>query len=688
MALNRRGFLTFAAGAGAGVLFTPIPWKLTDDMAIWTQNWSWIPSLEHGKNEYVSVTSKMCPSACGLKVRTVGGRPVRTVGDDAHPLSLGATTSLAAAEVQLLYSESRLKRPLKKSADKAFLEISWEDAEKMLEEKLAAAKGPGKLAAVSGDETGSINDVLSGLVAKMGGADFFLAPSETQAANLAWTELLGGQGRPGYDLEGADYVFAIGADLLESWGVVVRNRRAYKAGRPHGETPKVKFAYAGPMKNNTAVGSDVWLPVKPGGQQALALGLLAALAKGGKSNADVSGMVDLVKAGEAFTPEKLDKDYGVPAAKFAEIVKDLLAAKAPLVVVGSEFGVNPGAQAIAAGFAVNALLGRINKPGGLVALPDVPKALEAAMDYKVVAKKCFVAFMEAVASGKTPAPQALVLYETNPVYSLAGQPAVAEAMKKIPVKIAFTTFLDETALACDLVLPMPMGIERMDDVAAPYGAGKFLYAMNKAAVKPVFNVKPAGDVLVKVGKKIGADLGVGSFEDVLKAKAKAVGADLAELKKGKVFTSDVKVEQTGLKINAAVGKVAAPDAGLILAPYAKLNYGTAKTALTPFGVKTIFEDVLLKNDSYIAVNSATAQKLGAAEGDFVSVQSKAGQIKVKVHIQETVMSDVAAAPMNLGHTAFDQFSKGKGQNTSAVLVAKADAVGLVTYDLGVKIAKA
>ncbi len=87
MALDRRDFIKFLAGGAAGTLITPIPWKLTDDLSIWTQNWPWIPKNLKGPNEYISTTSKLCPTACGMNVRTVDGRPVRAVGNPESPLS-------------------------------------------------------------------------------------------------------------------------------------------------------------------------------------------------------------------------------------------------------------------------------------------------------------------------------------------------------------------------------------------------------------------------------------------------------------------------------------------------------------------------------------------------------------------------------------------------------------------------
>ncbi len=54
MKFGRRAFLQFAAGAVGGTLLSPLPWKLADDSAIWSQNWSWRPSPKRGSGQQSS----------------------------------------------------------------------------------------------------------------------------------------------------------------------------------------------------------------------------------------------------------------------------------------------------------------------------------------------------------------------------------------------------------------------------------------------------------------------------------------------------------------------------------------------------------------------------------------------------------------------------------------------------------
>jgi len=187
MGLDRRAFITFILGSVAGFGITPIQWKLMDDIAIWTQNWSWIPRIPKRSFEYVKTASKLDPGGCGMRVLKVGGRPVTVAGDPDHPLSRGGISALAASEVNLLYSPARIKGPMKKAAV-GFEPVSWAEAEAMLVEKLVKAKG--RTAFVSGDETGTSTEVFSAFMEKTGGA-YFPMPCEAQAAAGAWKALGG-----------------------------------------------------------------------------------------------------------------------------------------------------------------------------------------------------------------------------------------------------------------------------------------------------------------------------------------------------------------------------------------------------------------------------------------------------------------------------------------------------------------
>lgn len=674
MGIDRRTFIQLVTGGVVGSLFTPVIWKTLDDASIWSQNWPWIPRLKYGAITEQASLCKFGPSPCAEIVKSVGGSPYLTRGNDDNEMSKGGVDAISAGGPQLMYSPSRVNGPMKKVGEGKYESISWEEAEKMLSEKLAAVKGKkGKLAVVSGDTTGTATEVLSGFAAGMGG-ECFLMPGEEQGAAVALTSM-GGNGQIGYDLDNSDLVLFVGADALDSWGPVVRNQRVFSESRPTGEKIKTKYLYAGSFMNNTAAASDKWIPVNPGTSAIFCLGLAYHLLKAGASApvADFADFKTLVMS--RFTPDKVEKAVGVNGTDMANIAAELVKSSAPVVVAGSEFGSGAGAADVIAASALNILLGRVNKDGGMKILPNLPKAVEAAADRSELAAKDFAGYLSGIASGKTGTPDVMMVYEANPVYAMPQTDALAAAVAKVPFLVSFSTFMDETASAADLIMPNPTGYERYDDAQTPYGLGSAMLSACAPVTDPLYNSKSTVDVILGVGSLLGVDLGYESAEAVFQAKAEKAGADWDSLVEGAAYVSE-ETESGPAKFAASVlsKAIVMPKGGEIaVAPYSKLINGSAKMALPPLNVALVSKFELNGKDLLVQVNSKTAKAIGKSEGDMVKLSGAGGECVARVRINEGVMNNVIAAPLGFGHTAWDVYSRGKGDNICKVLKVETEA---------------
>ena len=80
MQWDRRAFIKLAVGGVLGVHASPLVYKLMDDTAIWTQNWSWVPVPEDGAVAFANVVNPQ--TGTGAKARLVQGRVDGTPG---HP---------------------------------------------------------------------------------------------------------------------------------------------------------------------------------------------------------------------------------------------------------------------------------------------------------------------------------------------------------------------------------------------------------------------------------------------------------------------------------------------------------------------------------------------------------------------------------------------------------------------------
>lgn len=635
MGLNRRAFIQFAVGGGIGSMFTPMLWKLTDDVSIWTQNWHWIPRVPGGAQESVPALAKLLPSGSAILVNTVDGKPYSTKGDPDSELSGGGIDALSAAAVPLMRSPSRVAGPMKKSGE-GYEPVTWEDATILLADQLKAAGS--SVAAISGDETGSANDVLSAFVAGLGG-DYYMMPSPQTAAAEAYNKMMGGSGQLGYDLDRADLVLAAGADILESWGPTVAFRRAFKASHPVNEKAAATYVYAGPVQNRTAAVSDKWVPVKADAMADFLLGVAYNLITSGRSidSADFGALKGLLAS--KYTPDKVAAATGLSKDDIKAVADMLAKARRPVVV--ADYGLSPAV--VAAGVVVNLLLGAENS--GMVALRDVDPAVPGALTRLERLDKDLTADL---ASGRF-APKVCLIYEANPFFALPRADQMAEALGKAGFTVAFSTFMDETAAKADLVLPGAFCLERHDDVVNPFGIGKATYASGGPVAKPAVDARSVPDFLLELAVNTGSGLGFDSFEEVVAAKG-----DLA---------SGAGTEYImGLSLPVDAFKAAEGGGTVALAAELLLNAGTPTIACPPHNAATIPATVIQGSDMFVHMNAATAQGLGLAEGDMVRLAGAGGEVKAKVHVTETVAAETVAGFLGFGHTAWDEFSKGKGDN--------------------------
>ncbi|MEW5774232.1 MAG: menaquinone reductase molybdopterin-binding-like subunit QrcB [Thermodesulfobacteriota bacterium] len=663
MGLDRRAFLTFLAGGVVGLGLTPIPYKITDDISIWTQNWSWTPTVPKRSAFFTQVASKMDPGGAGIRVVAYDGRPCQVVGNPDHPLSRGGLSAIAANEVQALHDPNRVKTPMVRRGEK--LEpCTWSEAMSVLKDKAASAKD--SLAVVSGDETGTASEVLAAFASKAGGK-FFMAPGEAASAAKAM-QMMGASGRLGYDLENSDYVLILGAEALESWGTSVRNARAFAAAHPTGGRPRAKYVYAGPVLGPTATVCDAYVQARPGSAGVLAMGLARCLVEAGaKAPARDFAEFSRIAAAE-FSPARVESETGVSERALRQIARELAAARRPLVITGSEFNAGAGAKTVAAGLAVNLLLGNFNRPGGARAIAEAPTVVPGAPASQTMFGADLVAYLSSVAEGRE-TPALLMIYNANPAYALPRTAAMASAVKKAGFTVAMSTFMDETAAMADLVLPAAATLERYDDVYTPYGAGEAIYSLNAPVVKkPAYDCRHAGDVVLALADSLGLGLGFASMREVVEAKAQALGANLAALRKGAAWTASACAPQSGLSlVPAAADHVSAGKEGfrLALAPQARLALGSA-TVAPLLGMNAVSSAELAKGASVVQVNARTAAACGLRQNADVRLAGPEGEMSARVLISEKVMTGVVAAPLGLGRNAFGQPAGGNAHTLLSV----------------------
>jgi len=682
MALDRRGFLKFVAGGVIGTGLTPLPWKVVDDVSIWTQNWPWIANIPDGEIHSAPALVKLGQPEYGIRVTKVEDRPVTASGNPDHPLSRGAIDPLAASSVQLLHSPSRISQPLKKS-DGEFEAISWEQASRILIEKLAGLKGQrGQVACVSGDETSTANEILAGLLRGLGSEKFFFHPGETTLYHHIWQKLMGGRGHIGFDLSGADLVLSLGPDLLESWGNAVSHQRLF------GEDA-FRLLYAGPVRNNTAAVAERWIPVHSDALGHLALALIHHVLEqrplAGKDLPGVNSLARYVRRNS--TQVQAQKKTGLSQKTIRSLARELLEAERPLVVPGSLDGVcGVSGLDLYSGLCLNLLLGRLNTAGGLQCIPEPPKVVRDAPSWPEMRSGNLLAELQGIAQGSTSAPELLFFYETNPMYSLPDKELTHKALEAVPYKISFSQFMDETSASCDLVLPHHYFLERLDDAFTPFSSPSANYSVAQPVVDPVHATQSVPDLLLDISRELDLDPGFASYEAMLKEKARILGADWKKLISGGMWQNSTVLSQNSLKLwDEGIRRMLdksrdrADEYQVHLVPQSSRKTGTPQTAIPPFGLKTLREDELEGDTFFVRLNRQTARKNGVREGSLVTISSPEGSCQAKVNLDEGVMTDAVVIPQGFGHTEWDAFSRDKGDNAHQLLGIRSEPGSGMAY---------
>ena len=106
---------------------------------------------------------------------------------------------------------------------------------------------------------------------------------------------------------------------------------------------------------------------------------------------------------------------------------------------------------------------------------------------------------------------------------------------------------------------------------------------------------------------------------------------------------------------------------LKMVPYELINLASGWLPNPPYLNKTLLDNQLLKDDSFIEINPETAEAYELNEGDKITITSEKGSVEARVHLFNGAMPDVIYMPMGFGHMAFDDFVRDKGCNPNRLI---------------------
>ncbi len=804
MELNRRNFVKFVVGGVAGLHVTPLPWKLTDDIAIWTQNWPWVPVPPDGEFTHVRSACLLCPGGCGIEVRKVDQRAVKIEGRTDYPVNPGGICPIGMGGLQLLYNEDiRFTGPMKRVGPRGagkFADISWEEAFKILSDKISDLRGKGKPEAVAAIDGNPKQSTLSLLIQRfllaIGSPNYVRIPNAEDTYETMSVLMQGSRRSMAFDLENADFVLSFGAGMIEGWGSPGRMIHAWGLSKEGGRKGKTKVVQVESRSSTTASKADQWVAIKPGTEAALALGIAHILIKErlydlefinnhsfgfadwtGSDGQSHMGFKTLVMS--KYGPSRVAEITGLAESEIVSLAREFGKAKAPLAIFGKGKGdMNGDLYEFMSIHSLNALSGNINKPGGVLLHQPLPLSPLPSFEMDRIAseghrrprldkagsgsfpftRSLINNFAEAIVQSDTSPVDLLMVFSSNPAFTLPDGGDFLKALKKIPFIVSFSPFHDETAYMADLILPDHVYLEKMEDMVWPSGLQYPFYAVSQPVVKPLYNTMSTGDGVIQIAKKMGGAVAAAfpweDYGELLKERAKGLfeseggltrydGArppwkqlkDVEPLRpdyksfdelwdrlkaggfwyrpanthknwEGVFKTPSGKFElfltqlQLALSETAPKGDMGAGLAAmgihargdeafmphyesergepvgskypLQMVPYELITLSSGWVPTPPYLFKLIPDTVLLKNDAFVEIHPETATRFGLAQGDRVAVESPEGAVVMRVNLFEGAMPGFVYLLRGFGHTAYDEFLRGKGENPNRIVQAGRD----------------
>lgn len=436
-------------------------------------------------------TCPLCEAGCGLEIAFRDDEVVRIRGDRDDVFSKGFLCPKGTALKQLHDDPDRLRQPLVRR-DGVHVPVSWEEAYAEVERRLLPvieAHGRDAVAVYLGNPSAhSLSALLYNrvLLRALGTRQRYSASTVDQRPKEISSGYLFGTGAsiPVPDLDRTDYLLMLGANPYASNGSIC-TAPDFPGRLEALQARGGRLVVVDPRRSRTAEQADEWVPIRPGTDALLLMGIVRTLFDDDLARlGDLDGLVDGVEQVRAvarrFPVESVAAACGVDAAVVRRLAHELVAADTAAVYgrIGTctqEFGTLASWLVDV----VNVLTGNLDRPGGaMFTLPAagnpttrgapgrgkgfrmgrghtrVRGLAESLGEYPVAA---LAEEIDTPGEGQI---RALVTVAGNPVLSTPNGTRLDAALAGLDCMVSVDIYLNETTRHADVILPPPSVLQR------------------------------------------------------------------------------------------------------------------------------------------------------------------------------------------------------------------------------------
>jgi anaerobic selenocysteine-containing dehydrogenase len=635
---------------------------------------------------------RSCHGGCGALLHVRHGRLVKIQGDPASPLNHGRLCPIGSATVDLVNHPQRLKYPQRRVGPRGagtWERISWDEALDTIAARLLdirARFGPESIALGTGTGRHHIR-----WVSRFGhalGTPNWCEPGFAQCFHPRVNTCMLTFG----DFPVCDYTSGTPPACMLFWG-----HNPIHSG-PDGETRfnvrealdrNPKIIVVDPRRTELAARADVWLQVRPGADDALALAMLNVII--GERLYDepfvrqhTHGFDALAAHVGRFTPEWAEPVTWVPAERIRAAARLFARTRPAMMEWGCAIEHTPKCiQTVRAVSLLPALTGNVDVPGGWIfgarAIGRFPSLIEN-LTPEAAAKRLgadrfkmlggegadlpaahIPTLLQAMREGKPYPVKAFLVFGNNTLSTYANARLVHESLMKLDFMVCADLFMTPTAELADIVLPAAAWPE-LDQIAGlPTVAANVVLAQQK--VVQVGECRPDEEMFVELARRMKLPVGTENVKDVLNAQLKSggLGYDFDALSARGFAQAPPqyrRYESTGFR--TPTGRIELYSTRLEKMGYAPLPF-PEEPPESPYSAPVVAKDyplvlttggripsffnsehrqlAALRNahrEPRAEIHPETAARLGIADGDWMWIETRRGRIRQKAKLTDGI----------------------------------------------------